>query len=190
VARAEELSKECFNSFCPQANDQVRTFYLRPNGKPHSRCVPCFIEQAKDCYLRNREVRLTKVRAHYAKNIEKRRQYDRDRYEVRKESQREYLRNWRKENRARLNMHEVLRQSRMKGACEAELVDRGYIYERDNGVCHICEEHVDETAFTLDHLIPLSRGGPHMHVNLRVAHRSCNSRMGVARLPAQLLLFA
>lgn len=47
-------------------------------------------------------------------------------------------------------------------------------YRRD-GVCHLCGQ---PGADTLDHLVPLSKGGTNDPSNLRPAHRACNSRKG------------
>ncbi|TFC59519.1 HNH endonuclease [Cryobacterium sp. TMB3-1-2] len=41
-------------------------------------------------------------------------------------------------------------------------------------VCWICRDH--PTRLTWDHVKPLSKGGPHMLANLRLACQSCNSR--------------
>lgn len=81
------------------------------------------------------------------------------------------------------------RYARLMGAPIVERVNRQSIYDRDKGMCHICKKRVPLRLFTLDHLIPLSKGGNHTAVNLAVAHRSCNSRRGVGYLPAQLRLF-
>jgi 5-methylcytosine-specific restriction endonuclease McrA len=53
-------------------------------------------------------------------------------------------------------------------------------------VCWICGHLIDKTlpatdpmSFTVDHVIPLSRGGPARDLALlRAAHRRCNSRRG------------
>lgn len=73
-------------------------------------------------------------------------------------------------------------------ASEVEKIDRLAIYDRDGGLCHICGKRVSARSFTLDHLVPIARGGPHIATNVRVAHKSCNSRRGADRLPAQLIL--
>lgn len=62
------------------------------------------------------------------------------------------------------------------------------IAERDGWRCHICRRKVDRQAWSLDHLIPKSKGGLHVRENVKLAHRRCNSLRGVDRLPAQLLL--
>ena len=67
------------------------------------------------------------------------------------------------------------RRARERGVPH-EPVDRLAIYQRDRGICHLCNTHVDIDVFTLDHIIPISKKGPHTPDNLAVAHRSCNSR--------------
>ena len=59
------------------------------------------------------------------------------------------------------------------------------LIERDAGVCRICGKSVDENDITnghigrlyptLDHIIPLSRGGTHTWDNVQLAHMACNS---------------
>jgi 5-methylcytosine-specific restriction endonuclease McrA len=54
-----------------------------------------------------------------------------------------------------------------------------------NDVCQICGLLVDDTAIenghikrlypTIDHIIPLSKGGSHTWDNVRLAHMSCNA---------------
>ena len=73
-----------------------------------------------------------------------------------------------------------------------ETVDPLAIYERDGWICQLCGEGVDSAiaspdprSASLDHIIPLSRGGVHAEVNCQLAHRSCNSRKG-NRLPEEL----
>lgn len=64
--------------------------------------------------------------------------------------------------------------------------DRLAIYERDDSICQLCDGPVDLSlpwtdrwSATLDHIIPYSLGGADDPSNLRLAHRSCNSRRGV-----------
>lgn len=66
-------------------------------------------------------------------------------------------------------------------------VGRRAIYDRDGWVCQICHEPVDREldpqdrmAATLDHVVPrsLTLFPDDSPANLRLAHRSCNSRRG------------
>lgn len=56
---------------------------------------------------------------------------------------------------------------------------------RDEWTCHLCGEQVDETlprlaakGASLDHVIPLSKGGTDDPENLKLAHFICNVRKG------------
>lgn len=50
---------------------------------------------------------------------------------------------------------------------------RDYIYQRDQGVCVYCEDAIGQA---LEHVIPRSRGGPHIRENVVLSCTSCNSR--------------
>jgi len=139
-------------------------------------------------YARTREQKLAREKALHASDPERRRSRDRKRYLSRRDGQAAYLREWKASNRDRVNAYEAARRARIKGSAETEFIDRAEIYERDGGRCHICERFVWDGDFTLDHLIPLSKGGEHTALNVRLAHRWCNSKRGAGRLPAQLLL--
>jgi 5-methylcytosine-specific restriction endonuclease McrA len=59
------------------------------------------------------------------------------------------------------------------------------VFERANGVCGLCDKDVpgfvaypDPLAGTIDHIIPLSKGGLHVYENIQLAHSICNSRKG------------
>jgi 5-methylcytosine-specific restriction endonuclease McrA len=55
------------------------------------------------------------------------------------------------------------------------------IVRRDGWICAICGEFVQYDDLSIDHMVPISRGGRDDKKNLQVAHRRCNSRKG-ARL--------
>jgi 5-methylcytosine-specific restriction endonuclease McrA len=66
-----------------------------------------------------------------------------------------------------------------------EIIDARVIVERDGAVCHLCGQPIDlalhgwnPMGLTLDHVIPLARGGPHTIDNLKPAHRVCNTSKG------------
>lgn len=58
------------------------------------------------------------------------------------------------------------------------------VYERDGWTCGICGEAIDpelkkhRMSASIDHIIPLARGGTHTYDNVQAAHRVCNSRKG------------
>jgi len=62
---------------------------------------------------------------------------------------------------------------------------RWRIYKRDDYTCQLCFRKIDRKAKpgtddepTIDHIIPLSRGGTHAPENWQTAHRLCNSLKG------------
>lgn len=184
----QSLAKACANPDCPNRDLPEREFYIRPTGLPHSRCIPCFKQQVAENYVKTREKKLARERELHAADPERRRSRDRKRYLTRRDRQAAYLREWKKRNRERVNAYEYARRAKGKGSPEAEFIDREQIYERDGGRCHICGHAVAKSKFTLDHLVPLSKGGSHTALNVAVAHRKCNSQRAAGRLPAQLLL--
>lgn len=59
------------------------------------------------------------------------------------------------------------------------------IIERDNGICQICGKQIDRTLInghihkmypTIDHIIPMSKGGKHILTNVQLAHLGCNAK--------------
>lgn len=68
-----------------------------------------------------------------------------------------------------------------------EHVDPDVVYARDGYRCHLCggDMVMDEAGYhqlmpTLDHIVPISRGGKHCYANVKAAHHVCNSRKGPA----------
>jgi len=59
-----------------------------------------------------------------------------------------------------------------------DLIDLRTVYSKHGGLCGICGEPVSLETFTIDHIVPVSRGGPHTLENMQPAHRACNSRKG------------
>lgn len=94
---------------------------------------------------------------------------------------------WIERNRERMRDRYALRHARQVGAPNVEKIDRREIYRRDGGRCHLCGKPAGDD-YHLDHLVPLSKGGDHTKVNLRVAHPHCNLVRHDGRVPAQLLL--
>ena len=71
-----------------------------------------------------------------------------------------------------------------------------YIYQRDNWTCQLCHRKVDRRKTaphpkspSLDHIIPLARGGTHEPANVHTAHFLCNSLKSDRGGGEQFLLF-
>jgi len=77
------------------------------------------------------------------------------------------------------------RAARKGTSCGDAPVLMADIAERDGWCCGICGKPVDpqlvwphRMSRSLDHIVPLSKGGWHMPENVRLAHVSCNSGRG------------
>lgn len=81
---------------------------------------------------------------------------------------------WTRANPHMVTARNSRRRSQLLGAF-VEDVDVAAIYDRDGWLCGICGHPVKRGQESLDHVIPLSRGGMHESTNVQIAHRSCNS---------------
>lgn len=66
-----------------------------------------------------------------------------------------------------------------------EPIKRSDIYERDGWRCGICSKKINQDlayphqmSVSLDHVIPLSKGGGHLRNNVQAAHLKCNVHKG------------
>lgn len=67
-----------------------------------------------------------------------------------------------------------------------EAVDPSIVFDRDKGICGICRGLVERNGrWEIDHVIPISKGGPHSYANVQLSHPSCNRAKG-ARLPSEI----
>lgn len=48
-----------------------------------------------------------------------------------------------------------------------------------NGVCHYCNKEVGRDDLTMDHIVPLSRGGKSTKGNIVAACKECNSKKNI-----------
>lgn len=75
-----------------------------------------------------------------------------------------------------------------------EVIDPIRIFERDRWRCQLCGDKTQRTGWpnpkraTLDHIVPLSRGGDHVESNLQCACWVCNARKGARSANDQLRL--
>ena len=75
--------------------------------------------------------------------------------------------------------------ARRRGAARmaVETVRRRVVFERDGWICQLCDQPVKREAVwpdpqspSLDHVIPLSKGGDHTYANVQLACLRCNLR--------------
>lgn len=57
--------------------------------------------------------------------------------------------------------------------------NRKQLIRRDGNVCQLCQESmINMSEVTLDHIIPLCKGGTDSIINLRLVHEACNRERG------------
>lgn len=85
-----------------------------------------------------------------------------------------------RENPDRVGAWHSARYARTRGAPEAELFTLDEIYARDHGICYLCHQECPRNRASMDHVIPVSppHHGSHTRANVKLAHRSCNTRKG------------
>jgi 5-methylcytosine-specific restriction endonuclease McrA len=178
---------------------------LCPCGEPvrcKGLCRACY---RKDHYSRNKGHENASAQVYYRDNADRRRQATQAWYRANKEraslrakanrertnaqrrelmkdpARRERVRRkaaeWRKRSESwRLSNRENQRRRRR---VDGKPVDYAAILAEHGMFCHICSMViVDMSDLHMDHVIPLSLGGPHAAENIRPAHAICNLRKG------------
>jgi 5-methylcytosine-specific restriction endonuclease McrA len=89
---------------------------------------------------------------------------------------------WKRANSERVREYHSRRRALIAGS-SAEVVDLAAVWERSADECYICGvvvaadlQHPDPMSKSIDHVIPLSRGGAHVDENLAYVHLICNQR--------------
>lgn len=119
-------------------------------------------KQKSAWYYKNKERILKERKKYYEANLEVIKKYKSD-----------YTRN----NREKVREAGARRRAKLRRSF-VESVDYSVIYERDGGICHICNTFVHPDELDMDHVIPINRGGEHSYNNIKVSHGICNRRKG------------
>jgi 5-methylcytosine-specific restriction endonuclease McrA len=70
--------------------------------------------------------------------------------------------------------HEILKRERARGR---ELRQSPWWKRRiSTGICHYCRRQVGARRLTMDHIVPLGRGGQSRRGNVVAACKECNTR--------------
>lgn len=202
----EVLPLECFGwrlgkrtSICRTCSTAIGTmaYWMNPGKRRESARV--YAQNHKEKVkqrvaawrVANREMMLLRQRQYNERRRGKMNQYMRERREAMSPAERKamYRRHshspraiaWRVANIEkirRLHTEKENRRRALRAGVEISSVARDRVIERDHATCYLCGRALPVREITLDHVIPLVRGGPHSENNLRVACRSCNSSKG------------
>ena len=70
----------------------------------------------------------------------------------------------------------------LKRTTKIEPINEKIVFMRDGWICQHCKKRVDKRfkhpnpmCASLDHIVPLSKGGTHIYANVQLAHLGCNS---------------
>jgi len=138
----------------------------------------------------NREMVLAKRKEGYRRGRERERAQQRLYRQTHLEFVRAINRAWSEIDRARhpekYAAYQQVRRAR-KLAAFVEFVTVTELLRRDRRRCGLCQRIVAKKDASIDHIIPLSRGGEHSYRNTQLAHLECNRQKG-ARSRGQLRL--
>lgn len=187
---------------CSRCN-QWKSFSEYPPSKRypsglHCWCVPCKKEYHKIAEARwrannkerirdrvnnprNKEKRKLRSKKYRELNREKIREYHRQNYKKNSKRMRAVMDRWRARNLDKWNGYGRKRRSIMNGGI-SEPYSGDEIYNRDQGICGICKEHIDKElrfpnpkSFSVDHIVPVILGGNDTPNNVQAAHFGCNA---------------
>jgi 5-methylcytosine-specific restriction endonuclease McrA len=126
-------------------------------------------------YIANREMRIIQIKKYRLDNPEWWKNYQALWVKNNPDKVKEKYSRWRKthveKTRERCRRRKALLRKNKIGK-----VDYQQILWRDGFYCHICGELVNPQDVQFDHIIPLSKGGPHSMDNISVAHAKCNMK--------------
>ena len=135
-------------------------------------------------------------KAAYQKQQEKnKRRYANDEEYRTKVREQQHKYNQTEKGKSILQANKLKRDKRIKDKENADTISLRKLYARDGGVCWLCgkmcdyedkEYRVSESGHgylatgpnypSVDHIVPLSKGGTHTWSNVKLAHKHCNSK--------------
>ena len=140
-------------------------------------------------HQRNRAARNARSRRYYREHKEQFREYARRFQEANPGAMQKYLRDFHRRNPGKASEYGRARQARERAAYSepfpADWFD--YLREWQEGRCYLCGVEFGEGAkMEYDHVIPVSRGGPHSPRNVLLACARCNRRKHARIVPEAL----
>jgi len=83
----------------------------------------------------------------------------------------------RRDRKSKISFRQQYRATQLGIKCDSSIT-LATLYRRDHGTCLLCGEWVKPRHASIDHTIPLSKGGTHTWPNVQLTHLICNLRKG------------
>lgn len=168
-------------------------------------CKICNYATTKTSREANKEQHKERTHAEYVRNVETKRKYRRENAEdikayyrnrrandpvyrqkmneyqseyasSHREQMNRYVRKWKEANPLKGTEY-AMRYKARKQAVTVEEVDYERIFQESDGICYICNKQIlPHHDIEFDHIIPITRQGPHSYENVKMVHQCCNSR--------------
>ena len=187
-----KIERKSYNRIYYQANkERIKTqkkIYNKENKeKNNARC--------KAHREANPEYHKARLKAWYEANPERMKLLKKAWYEANREKVKAYMKIWTKANpekrktsyeRYKKANPEIAREASrkhkaLKRTTQVQAINEKEVYLRDGWICQLCHKRVDKRfkhpnpmCASLDHIVPLSKGGTHTYKNVQLAHLGCN----------------
>ena len=183
--------KRCCRCNTEKPLDQFGRDNVRKDGLT-PRCRDCNREYLREWKAANRERKLEINREWNSRNAVYYREWQRKWRAENPDANRAADQKWRDANRDKVRAKDLRRRAAKQGANAGD-VDLAALWEANGGLCQLCMEPIDRSlrfphpmSASVDHILPLSKGGRHEQSNLQWTHLVENIRKGAT--VAQLAL--
>lgn len=132
-------------------------------------------EAQRKCYANKPEKYAETKKVYAQKNSAKLKKYKSNWYYANRDRSRSNMKKWRQENPNNVRLLRQKRRARKRNALgDFSLADWNNIKQQYNFTCPACGIKEPEIKLTIDHIIPLIRGGRHDKSNIQPLCKSCN----------------
>ena len=146
-------------------------------------------EWYKAYYKTNRKKLIAQAKARHHANAEKNKARCKAYYIANSESINAQMKIWHKANPEKIREYDRKRRA-LERTTQVEPINEKKLYLRDGWMCQICKKRVDKRfkypnpmCASMDHIVPLYKGGSHTYKNVQLAHLRCNFSKQTATLP-------
>jgi len=157
--------------------------FYKDNRTPDSlnlQCKNCVNKRIRLWCKNNPEKRKEYIRKYLEKNPEKRKETCRRYITNNPKKRKESANKWARNNLEKLKAITIRRRALIKGAF-VERIKLVEVYKYRGWICGICGKKINKNLkypnvrrVSLDHIIPISKGGTHTFNNVQPAHLNCN----------------